>query len=59
MSYSISSSKSICGLVAEDNMNEDDFSLDLIFHSLGENNYHTIDLRCIEKQNVSVKWALD
>ena len=55
MSYSISSSKSICGLVAEDNMNEDDFSLDLIFHSLGENNYHTIDLRCIEKQNVSVK----
>lgn len=36
MSYSIISI-SVCGIVKEENTNEGDFSLDLIFHSLGKN----------------------
>ena len=58
MSYFISSSISICGLAAEENTNEDDFSLDFIFDSLGKKITHYW-FEMYRKTNISVKWALD
>lgn len=61
MSYSIISI-SICGIIEEENTNEGDFSLGLIFHFIGKSISMLLILDgtwCLEKQNFSVKWASD